>query len=120
MFFQGHVGGKEKRQSLNSYLFDTKSQAFKYYSLQIPDESETNINPAHKKLSRRIYNRIFISVLEGNKFINIKNGGYHQEQDGCVEFHRAKDFFTIKSNIRRKQQKREIYFNIILSKIHKT
>lgn len=51
-----------------------------------------------KKLSRRKYNRIFISVLEGNKFISIKNGGYHQEQDRCAEIHKAKDFCTIKSN----------------------
>lgn len=37
--------------------------------------------------------------------MNIKNGGYQQEQDGCAEIHKTKDFCTIKSNkinIRRK------------------
>ena len=37
--------------------------------------------------------------------MNIKNGGYQRQQDGCVEIHKTKDFCTIKSNkinIRRK------------------
>jgi hypothetical protein len=43
--------------------------------------------------------------LGGNKFMNIKNGGYQQKQDGCEEIHKTKDSCTIKSNkinIRRK------------------
>lgn len=37
--------------------------------------------------------------------MNIKDGGYHQEQDGCAEIHKPKDFCTMKGNkinIRRK------------------
>lgn len=57
------MGGKKKRQILNSYLFDTKGQALKYDSLQTPDGSEINIKIQSIKIYKRKHNRIFISVL---------------------------------------------------------
>lgn len=42
--------------------------------------------------------------------MNIKNGGHHQKQDGCVEIHKTKDSCTIKGNkinIRGRQQIRK-------------
>lgn len=59
--------------------------------------------------NRTEYLSQFVGV---NKFMNIKNGGYHQKQDGCVEIHKTKDDCTIKSNkinIRRKAADKEKY-----------
>lgn len=80
-------------------MLDTKSQALKYCSLQTPDKSYINIKI--QSIKNYLEENITEYLSQFWREINLqrlKMEGYHQEQDGCAEIHKAKNFGTIKIN----------------------